>query len=117
MKGTYPRLADGTGVPFRPSERPPVTAWMRAHILERHQMTTESEREWPRKSKFPGDWDEDRIVSAVELTLAEPDREPVRLGDKIRFERLVDGQFVRVQVRVDKDPPEIWNAYPVDGED
>ena len=80
-------------------------------------MTTESEHEWPSKSKFPRDWDEDRIVSAVELTLAEPDRKPVRLGDKIRFERIVDGQLVRVQVRVDKDPPEIWNAYPVDGED
>ena len=35
---------------------------------------------------------------------------------KIRFERVVDGQLVRVQVRDDMEPPGIWNAYPVDSE-
>lgn len=109
-------MTDGTSVPFRPSERPQISAWMRAHILERHQATSESEREWPKKSKFPVEWSADQIIAAVELALADPDRSPMRLGDKIRFERVIDGQLVRVQVRGDKEPPEIWNAYPVDSE-
>lgn len=109
-------MADGTSVPFRPLERPHISAWMSAHILERHQATSESEREWPRKSKFPAGWSTVQIIAAVDLALADPDRPPTRLGDKIRFERVVDGQLVRVQVRDDMEPPEIWNAYPVDSE-
>lgn len=89
---------------------------MREHILERHADTPLGRSEWPWKSKFPSDWNAVRILVAVDLALAEPDSAPVRLGDKIRFERLIDGQLVRVQVRVDLDPPQIWNAYPVVGD-
>lgn len=112
----YPTMADGTKVPFRPSERPRISPWMRAHILDRHQAAPEDRPEWPTKSKFPAEWNADRILEAVDLTLADPGRPPARYGDKIRFERVVDGHVVRVQVRVDMEPPEIWNAYPVEKE-
>lgn len=87
---------------------------MLEHIVERHADSPRSVADWPLKSKFPGSWQIDQIATAVDLTLADPDRPPIRLGDKIRFERLVDGQLLRVQVRVDLDPPAIWNAYPVE---
>lgn len=61
-------------------------------------------------------WQVHQILEAVDLALADPDHPPSRFGDEIRFEKVVTGKLVRVQVRVDLDPPEIWNAYPVDGD-
>lgn len=112
----YRDMANGTQVPFRPSERPKVSGWTRDHILDRHRGSPASRRKWPGKPKFPGEWSDARIIAAVDLALARPDRPPECFGDAIRFERRVDGQLLRVQVRTDLMPPEIWNAYPVDPE-
>lgn len=109
-------MTDGRQAPFRPSQRPTITVWMREHILERHARAHHSEAEWPQKSQFPAAWSSERILSAVDLALADPGWPPRRLGDKVRFERIVDEQLIRVHVRVDLNPPEIWNAYPVDGD-
>lgn len=110
----YPTMADGGSVPFRPSKRPALTAWLLEHIVERHADSPRSGAAWPSKSKFPADWTVAQIAGAVDRVLENPDRPLIRLGDKIRFERTVDGLLLRVQVRVDLDPPEIWNAYPVE---
>ncbi len=109
MHDDYPATTDGREVPFAPSERPLLSEYLRSHILELHRPGATSP---VAKSKFPRTWSDEDILAAVDLTLAAPDRAPEWLGDKIRFEREVDGQLIRVQVRVDLDSPEIWNAYP-----
>lgn len=65
------------------------------------------------KTRFPGSWTDADIENAIELTLRDPDPETFkRFGDKINFERDVDGVRVRAYVRDDGGSPVFWSAYP-----
>lgn len=64
---------------------------------------------------FPATWSDDDIMAAIDLATADPSAGLLRLGDKIQFERVVDGELVRVHIRVDQATPLFWNAYPPNG--
>lgn len=94
-------------VPFAPKDRPQPTAEDIERVLSKHRHGAGV----PNKSEFPADWSDDDIVAAIDLTMAAPDTLAPG-GDKIVFERTIDGVLVRVTVRVDLDPPAFWSAYP-----
>lgn len=107
----YPELPDGSKVPFTPADRPTPTTKDRDRVLDKHRHGADQ----PNKTMFPADWSDDDIMAAVDLTTADPAAGLHRAGDKLIFERVVDGELVRVQIRLDLDPPVFWNAYPPNG--
>ncbi|MGH3997481.1 MAG: hypothetical protein ACRDTJ_08465 [Pseudonocardiaceae bacterium] len=106
----YPPLPDGRRLPFKPSRRPVGTNADWERILGKHRHGANI----PNKTMFPEDWADNDIKAATDATLAAPDTIRWR-GDKVTFDRSVQGTAVRVQVRVDSSPPILWTAYPPEG--
>lgn len=106
----YPVAQDGSRPPFGPTGRPHISAGSRNHILQRHSYRSEG---FPKKTKFPIEWSDERIFDAVDLAMAAPD-EIRHFGDQFEFRRRAGEVTVVVRVRVDKPKPFIWTAYPVE---
>lgn len=105
----YPPLPDGSRVPFSPREIPRITRGDMRRVLRKHRFGTSV----PNKSLFPKRWSDAEIELAIEMVMRNPEPATLkRSGDKINFERVVDGVRVRVLVRVDLEPPRFWSAYP-----
>ena len=109
--GEYPDLPDGSKVPFTPAGRQRPTAEDVERALSKHAPGAVV----PKKSRFPEGWtDSGDIVAAIDLTTADPDT-VVRRGDKITFDRDIEGELVRVHVRVDGPDPIFRTAFPPNG--
>lgn len=107
----YPPLPDGLLVPFTPATRPRPTDNDRERVLRKHRHGANDGN----RTMFPDRWSDDDIMAAVDLTTALPDAGSLeRFGDQIRFERVVDGELVRVHVRTDG-IVRFWSAYPPNG--
>ena len=104
----YPPLPDGSRVPFSPREAPLPTRGDLRRVLRKHRHDSKVSN----KTRFPVSWSDADVEAAIELTIRAPDAGMVdRLGDKIVFERIVDGVLVRVYVRDDLIPPRFWSAF------
>jgi hypothetical protein len=81
------------------------------HIIERHRASSKH----PNKTKFPKDWNDDKIINSVEETLNAPDRivRPIPPNERYRLEKDIDGIVVRVSYYY-KDGVQIFHsAYPL----
>ena len=105
--GAYDFAAMGERVPFTRSMRPPIDAEVRRHITDNHRFGAGIVG----KSEFPQSWDDNRIIAAVDEVMRSP-KGIIRFGDKFVFRKRIDGIEVKVNVRVDLNPPQIWTAYP-----
>lgn len=108
----YPPLPDGSTVPFTPTTRPRPDDAHRERVLNKHRHGAVG---YPGKTWFPKHWSDEDIMAAVDLATADPTAALLRLGDKIQFERIVDGELVRVHIRTDIAAQIFWNAYPPNG--
>lgn len=103
----YPPLPDGSMVPFTPATAPMPKRGDMTRVLHKHRAGATV----PDKTHFPRDWSDRDIENAIELTIRRPSRDVLSKGDKLQFERIVDGVLVRVLIRVDLSPPRFWSAY------
>lgn len=108
----YPLLPDGSRVPFTPATRPRPTDADRERVLRKHRYRAVG---YPGKTWFRSDWPDDDVMAAIDLATASPTGAIVRFGDMLRFERVVDGELVRVHIRTDQVAPSFWSAYPPNG--
>jgi hypothetical protein len=69
--------------------------------------------EIPGKTKFPRDWDDDRILSAITDVVRAPDEAPTaRTHGGWICEVTRDGVTIRVVINRDGD---VWTAHPLSG--
>jgi len=73
-----PQILDGKGINW-PLELPPVTREQWFHILNNHAYYSR----FPKKTKFPDDWSDEKIGQAVYETISDGKRGPVKPGEKI----------------------------------
>jgi hypothetical protein len=81
------------------------------HVLERHR----SSSKYPGKTKFPKNWDDDKIIDSLEKTLNAPDRivKPIPPNERYRLEKDVDRVVVRVSYYYKDGVPVFHSAYPL----
>lgn len=104
----YPKLPGGPDIPFSPRTAPMPTPQDLARVLAKHRYGANIAG----RSPFPREWSDADIEAAIRITIRDPDpARIIRSGDKIRFERSVEGTLVRVLIRVDPPGPRFWSGY------
>jgi hypothetical protein len=81
------------------------------HIIERHSSSSVI----PNKTRFPKDWDDRRIIQAVDETIDSPDRivRPIPPNQRYQIEKDFDDATVRVSYYYDNGEAVFHSAYPL----
>ncbi|MDR3364221.1 MAG: EndoU domain-containing protein [Clostridiales Family XIII bacterium] len=81
------------------------------HILDRHRNSATH----PNKTKFPKEWNDDKILRAIEETLNAPDRvvKPIFPNERYQVEKMIDDVTVRVSYYYQDGMPVFHSAYPL----
>jgi hypothetical protein len=81
------------------------------HIVERHSSSSPVSN----KTRFPKDWDERRIIQAVDETIDSPDRivYPIPPNQRYQIEKDFDDMTVRVSYYYDNGKAVFHSAYPL----
>jgi hypothetical protein len=81
------------------------------HIIERHSGSSAV----PNKTRFPKDWDDLRIIQAVDETIDSPDRivRPIPPNQRCQIEKNFEDVTIRVSYYYDNGKAVFHSAYPL----